>query len=134
MKRVLILGGGFGGIATARRLKEKLGENDEVILVDRRANFMVGFRKTWALVGESTLEEGQRPLDGLKSLGIRVMHDPSRISTRTVAPQRWEIRSSAPTRWSWRLGQNSRRKRSLAFNSMLITFTTRMTSRVPPRY
>jgi sulfide:quinone oxidoreductase len=76
MKRVLILGGGFGGIATARRLKEKLGENDEVILVDRRDHFMVGFRKTWALVGESTLEEGQRPLDSLKSLGIRVMHDP----------------------------------------------------------
>ena len=76
MKRVLILGGGFGGIATARRLKEKLGENHEVILVDRRDHFMVGFRKTWALVGESTLEVGQRPLDSLKSLGIRVVHDP----------------------------------------------------------
>jgi sulfide:quinone oxidoreductase len=76
MKRVLILGGGFGGIATARRLKQKLESNDEVILVDRRDYFMVGFRKSWALVGESTLEEGQRPLDSLISLGIRVMRDP----------------------------------------------------------
>jgi sulfide:quinone oxidoreductase len=76
MKRVLILGGGFGGIAAARRLKEKLDEKDEVILVDRRDHFMVGFRKTWALVGESTLEAGQRPLDRLKGLGIRVMRDP----------------------------------------------------------
>ena len=76
MKRVLILGGGFGGIATARRLKEKLDPNDEVILVDRRDHFMVGFRKTWALVGESTLEEGKRPLDSLSGLGIRVMRDP----------------------------------------------------------
>ena len=76
MKRVLILGGGFGGIATARRLKEKLDPKDEVILVDRRDHFMVGFRKTWALVGESTLEEGQRPLESLTGLGIRVMHDP----------------------------------------------------------
>jgi sulfide:quinone oxidoreductase len=76
MKRVLILGGGFGGIATARRLKEKLDAKDEVILVDRRDHFMVGFRKTWALVGESTLEAGQRPLDSLASLGIRVMRDP----------------------------------------------------------
>ena len=75
MKRVLILGGGFGGVAAARRLKEKLDANDEVILVDRRDHFMVGFRKTWALVGESTLEAGQRPLDSLESLGIRVMHD-----------------------------------------------------------
>lgn len=76
MKRVLILGGGFGGIATARRLKQILDEKDEIILVDRRDYFMVGFRKTWGLVGQSTLEEGQRPLDRLASLGIRVMHDP----------------------------------------------------------
>jgi sulfide:quinone oxidoreductase len=76
MKRVLILGGGFGGIATARRLREKLDPNDEVILVDRRDHFMVGFRKTWALVGESTLEAGQRPLESLTGLGVRVMHEP----------------------------------------------------------
>jgi sulfide:quinone oxidoreductase len=76
MKRVLILGGGFGGIAGARRLKQTLGEEDEVILVDRRDHFMVGFRKTWALTGQSTLEAGQRPLDSLTSLGIRVMQDP----------------------------------------------------------
>jgi sulfide:quinone oxidoreductase len=76
MKRVLILGGGFGGIATARRLKQTLDEKDEVVLVDRRDHFMVGFRKTWALVGQSTLEAGQRPLDSLTSLGIRVMRDP----------------------------------------------------------
>jgi sulfide:quinone oxidoreductase len=76
MRRVLILGGGFGGIATARWLKQKLDENDEVILVDRRSYFMVGFRKTWALTGQSTLEAGQRPLDSLTGLGVRVMRDP----------------------------------------------------------
>lgn len=75
MKRVLILGGGFGGIATARRLKQKLDEKDEVILVDRRDYFMVGFRKTWALTGQSALEDGQRSLDSLTSLGVRVMRD-----------------------------------------------------------
>ena len=51
MKRVLILGGGFGGVATAHRLKHKLAEEDEIILIDRRPNFMVGFRKTWAMTG-----------------------------------------------------------------------------------
>src|SRR6185503_13049231 len=76
MKRVLILGGGFGGIATAHRLQQKLASEAEVILVDRRDYFMVGFRKTWALVGESPLEAGQRSLDSLTSLGIRVMRDP----------------------------------------------------------
>ena len=76
MKRVLILGGGFGGVAAARRLKQSLDERDEVILVDRRDYFMVGFRKSWALVGQSTLEAGQRRLDSLTHLGIRVMKDP----------------------------------------------------------
>ena len=75
MKRVLILGGGFGGIATARRLRQTLDETDEVILIDRRDYFMVGFRKTWALTGQSTLEAGQRSLDSLTHLGVRVMRD-----------------------------------------------------------
>lgn len=83
MKRVLILGGGFGGIATARRLKQKLAEEDEVILVDKRDHFMVGFRKSWALVGESTLEEGQKPLESLNRLGVRVMRE----SVTSINPQ-----------------------------------------------
>ncbi len=73
MKRVLILGGGFGGIAAARRLRQTLPPDDEIILVDRRAYFMVGFRKTWALVGESSLEVGQRPLAALDRQGVQVV-------------------------------------------------------------
>lgn len=96
MKRVLILGGGFGGIATARRLKQKLDPNDEVILVDRRDYFMVGFRKTWALVGESPMEAGQRPLDSLTTLGIRVMRDPvTRINPEDRAAWMGDQRISA---------------------------------------
>jgi sulfide:quinone oxidoreductase len=72
MKHVLILGGGFGGISTARRLKQKLASEVEVILVDRRDTFMVGFRKSWALVGESTLEAGQKPINSLSGLGVDV--------------------------------------------------------------
>jgi sulfide:quinone oxidoreductase len=74
MKRVLILGGGFGGVATAHHLRQKLSPKDEVILIDRRTHFMVGFRKTWALVGESSLEAGQRELATLERQGIQVVH------------------------------------------------------------
>lgn len=73
MRRVLILGGGFGGIAAARRLRQKLSPEDEIVLVDRRAYFMVGFRKTWALVGESSLEVGQRPLTDLRRQGLQLI-------------------------------------------------------------
>ena len=75
MKRVLILGGGFGGLATAHRLRRKLAEDDEIILIDRRQEFFVGFRKTWALTGMSPLEDGQRPISDLTSFGVQVIHD-----------------------------------------------------------
>ncbi|HEU0291290.1 MAG TPA: FAD-dependent oxidoreductase [Anaerolineales bacterium] len=83
MKRVLILGGGFGGIATAHRLKHRLGNDVEVILVDRRPYFMVGFRKSWALVGESPLETGQKPIDSLSNLGVEV----KRATIEAIHPQ-----------------------------------------------
>jgi len=73
MKRVLILGGGFGGLAVAHTLRQKLASDDAIILVDARTHFMVGFRKSWALVGESTLEAGQRRLADLNQQGIQVM-------------------------------------------------------------
>ena len=57
MKRVLILGGGFGGMATAHRLKEKLGNEVEIILAHRQPDFMVGFRHSWALNRGEPLEE-----------------------------------------------------------------------------
>lgn len=76
MKRVLILGGGFGGIAAALRLRELLPEHDEVVVVDRRPHFMVGFRKSWALVGQSDLAAGRRPLANLERRGVRVLQEP----------------------------------------------------------
>jgi sulfide:quinone oxidoreductase len=73
MRRVLILGGGFGGIAAALRLRQRLAPEDEIVLVDRRPYFMVGFRKTWALIGASTLDAGQRPLAALERKGIQII-------------------------------------------------------------
>ena len=70
MNRVLVLGGGFGGLATAHKLRQLLAPEDEIIVVDKGTHFMVGFRKTWELVGESTMAVGERPLADLESFGI----------------------------------------------------------------
>jgi sulfide:quinone oxidoreductase len=75
MKRVLILGGGFGGVAAAYRLKQVLEGSDEVLLVDRRPYFMMGLRKTWGLVDAAPLEAGQRPLNRLSRIGVQVLND-----------------------------------------------------------
>jgi sulfide:quinone oxidoreductase len=95
MAHILILGGGFGGVAAARRLRETLSETDRITLIDRRDYFMVGFRKTWAMLGEAPVEEGRRYLTELRKFGIDFVRarieaiDPSTVSA-TAAGQRYE--------------------------------------------
>ena len=73
MARVLILGAGFGGIAAAVALREQLAEGDEIVLVDRRDDFAMGLRKTWAILGISPIAYGTRSLAGLSGRGITVL-------------------------------------------------------------
>ncbi|MGH3044196.1 MAG: NAD(P)-binding protein, partial [Gaiellaceae bacterium] len=40
--RTLVLGGGFGGIATAVELRRLLGDDHEIVLVDRKPQFAMG--------------------------------------------------------------------------------------------
>jgi len=71
MTSVLVLGAGFGGVATAQALRQALPAEAEILIVDRRDRFGFGFRKTWAFLGHEPLEAGQRPLHTLERSGIR---------------------------------------------------------------
>jgi sulfide:quinone oxidoreductase len=71
--RVLILGGGFGGIATAVALRAHLDPGDEIVLVERRPTFVMGLRKNWAVLDPNALTEGERPLALLADRGIRLV-------------------------------------------------------------
>jgi sulfide:quinone oxidoreductase len=73
MARVLILGGGFGGIATAVALRDRLPSTHEVVLVERQATFTMGLRKNWGVVGAEQLAAGSRSLDRLVRRGIEVV-------------------------------------------------------------
>jgi sulfide:quinone oxidoreductase len=72
VKRILILGGGFGGIATALGLRERLAPVDEIVLVDRRETFAMGLRKNWGIIGMEPIAAGERRLDALRDRGIDV--------------------------------------------------------------
>lgn len=58
--RVLILGGGFGGLAAAFTLRAEAGEQADLLLVDESPAFMMGLRKLWLLDGRSTRADGTR--------------------------------------------------------------------------
>ncbi len=74
-RRTLVLGGGFGGIAASVELKRLLGDDHEVVLVDRKPAFTMGLRKLWELVGHGTIAEGSRNRSLLDRHGIRVVQE-----------------------------------------------------------
>jgi sulfide:quinone oxidoreductase len=71
-KRIVILGGGFGGISAALDLRHTLPSEHSVTLVDRSGSFMMGLRKLWILTGRGTRQEGTRSLDALAAKGVQV--------------------------------------------------------------
>lgn len=75
MARIVILGGGFGGLAAAAALAPAAREGHEVVVVERRPQFFMGLRKLWVLAGVSDLASGSRLLDGLRRHGARWLHD-----------------------------------------------------------
>ncbi len=74
MARVVVLGGGFGGLAAATALRKQCVESDEVILVARDHQFAMGWTKIWDLVGIRNLSEGTRELATLREHGIDFRH------------------------------------------------------------
>ena len=73
MANLLVLGGGFGGLAAAHELRALLGPEHEITVVDRGEEFFMGFAKLWDLAGTRPLREGTRPLAGLAHHGVRFL-------------------------------------------------------------
>jgi sulfide:quinone oxidoreductase len=72
MPRTLVLGGGFGGITVATEVRRRLGDDHEVVLVDRSEAFSMGLRKLWEMVGEESVAEGSRSRRLLERHGVDV--------------------------------------------------------------
>lgn len=83
-KKIVILGGGCGGVVAATNLGRKLGVDHDVILVDRRPNhiFMPAF--LFVMIGERQPHDISRSLKHLEKRNVQVVQseiagiDPSR--------------------------------------------------------
>jgi sulfide:quinone oxidoreductase len=75
-KQVLILGAGFGGLASASLIRKSLPREEcEIIVVDKNQHFMMGLVNLWILSGSRRLEDSQVALSKLESKGIRFLND-----------------------------------------------------------
>jgi len=88
MASILILGGGFGGLAAAHELRARLPDDYDVMVLAADAHFYTGFAKLWDLVGTRPLEQGTASLSVLERHGIRFVQ--TRITTIDPAERRVE--------------------------------------------
>lgn len=69
--RVVVLGGGFGGLSTANAIRDALPPGRvQITLVDGKGWFMVGFAKLWIIRGTRTFAESAAPLENLAGRNI----------------------------------------------------------------
>jgi sulfide:quinone oxidoreductase len=71
-RTIVILGGGVGGVATARALRKRLPRMHRVVLVDRERDHVFAPSLLWLMVGQRTARAITRPLTGLDRKGIDV--------------------------------------------------------------
>jgi sulfide:quinone oxidoreductase len=69
-KQILILGGGFGGLAAAHELRNGLASEHKITLVDRQPLFLMGLTKLWILNGRRSVGENPGNRTTLTKRGI----------------------------------------------------------------
>ncbi|MDQ3999147.1 MAG: NAD(P)/FAD-dependent oxidoreductase [Thermoproteota archaeon] len=72
--KVLILGGGSGGLATAGRLKELLGSKISVTVIDKQRSFVLGFSLLRIMTGEKSEQEVTVPKEKVSQKGIKFIN------------------------------------------------------------
>lgn len=91
--RTLILGGGVGGVVTANTLRQLLGKEHEIVVIEKRQDVHLGAAKTWVMLGHKKLEDVTRPVAALSARGITVLAD----TVLAIDPKRREVRTSKAT-------------------------------------
>jgi len=73
--RVIVIGGGFGGATAAKYLRMWSGGTIEVFLIERNTQFVSCPISNLVLGGSRTIADITRGYQGLRELGVQVLHD-----------------------------------------------------------
>ena len=73
---VVILGGGFGGLAAANEIRNSLNSSKvKITIIDKKDWFMVGYAKLWIMNGTRTFENSIGSLNELPKKQINFIKD-----------------------------------------------------------
>ncbi len=72
---ILILGGGFGGLAAANELRQSLSSDFKITVIDKKDYFMMDLVKLWILNGTREFEFSKRPLQPITKKGIDFINE-----------------------------------------------------------
>ncbi|HWO40728.1 MAG TPA: FAD-dependent oxidoreductase [Candidatus Eisenbacteria bacterium] len=86
-KRVIVLGGGSGGVVAATNLGKQIGERHDVVLVDKRPDHLFMPAYLFVMVGEREPHEITRSLKLLERRNVRFIQS----QVCGIDPQRQEI-------------------------------------------
>ncbi len=87
----MILGAGFGGLELSARLSEELGDDADVVLIDKTDSFVFGFSKLDVLFGRMSAEAARHSYTDVVKPGVRFVHaevqsiDPAARRAETTA-------------------------------------------------
>lgn len=83
-KRIIILGGGIGGIVTANKLREELPANVEITLIERNKIHSFAASYLWLMVNQRKAEKISTPLSNLIDKGVNLIFEEAKsIDTKT---------------------------------------------------
>jgi len=81
--RILVLGAGFGGLELSARLSEELGDDLDLVLIDRSDAFIFGFSKLDVMFGRTSVPHVQHHYRDLAKPGVRFVQ----TSIRAIDPE-----------------------------------------------
>ena len=91
--RVVVLGAGFGGLEVTTRLSEELGDDVDVVLIDKTEGFVFGFSKLDVMFGRTTADAVFHPYADIVKPGVQFV----RAAIQSIDPIAKRVETDAGT-------------------------------------
>src|SRR6478609_6226917 len=75
MRRVVILGAGFGGLELVTMLSDAVGGDIDVVLIDKNDSFVFGYSKLDVMFGRTTSDAVRLPYRDIAKPGVTVLRE-----------------------------------------------------------